>query len=169
MKPVFTDDNAKPKITLSVRELCGFVLRKGDIKQGGTSREMLLNGSAIHRMLQEECRSKDEQYKAEVRLSTHLSFSEFTLEVSGRADGVTFDGFEYTVDEIKSVIYPLSLIDERFSELHLAQAKCYAYMLAKSRNLENVNVKLIYYHVEENDIRSFNYACTYSQLTEFFN
>ncbi len=167
MKPIFTDKDTKPRLSLSVRELCGFVLRQGDLKSGGYHE--MINGSAIHRMLQEECRSKDEQYKAEVRLSARLEFNEYILEVSGRADGVTFDGYEYTVDEIKSVIYPLSLIDEHFSRLHLAQAKCYAYMLIKSKKLENINIKLIYYHVEENDIRTFSYSFTASQITEFFH
>ncbi|MBQ9922647.1 MAG: ATP-dependent DNA helicase [Clostridia bacterium] len=168
MKPVFTQNGTKPEISLSVRELCSFVLRRGDIKSGGGYHE-LINGAAIHRMIQDECRSKDEQYKAEVKLGAKLEFSDFILNVGGRADGVTFDEKEYTVDEIKSVIYPLSLIDERFSRIHLAQAKCYAYMLVKSRNLEFINVKLIYYHVEENETRVFNYCYTASQVTEFFH
>lgn len=168
MKPIFNDKEDKPRISLSVRELCGFVLRQGDVKSGAGHYE-LINGTAIHRMIQEECRSKDEQYKAEVRLSAKLEYSDYILEVSGRADGVTYDGYEYTVDEIKSVVYPLSLIDERFSRLHLAQAKCYAYMLVKSKNLETVNVRLIYYHVEENTTREFNYSYTASQMTEFFH
>lgn len=168
VKPAFSDKDTKPKVSLSVRELCGFVLRQGNIKSGGGHYEMI-NGAAIHRMLQEECRSMDEQYKAEVRLSAKLEYKDYILEVSGRADGVTYDGYEYTVDEIKSVVYPLSLIDEHFSRMHLAQAKCYAYMLVKSKNLDSINVKLIYYHVEENDIRTFNYSFTASQITEFFH
>lgn len=168
MKPVFNDKGDKPKISLSVRELCGFVLRRGDVKSGAGHHEMI-NGAAIHRMLQEECRSKDERYRAEVRLSAKLEYGDYILEVSGRADGVSYDGNEYTVDEIKSVVYPLSLIDERFSRLHLAQAKCYAYMLVKSKHVETVNVKLVYYHVEENTIREFNYSYTANQVTEFFH
>jgi len=168
VKPVFSDKDTKPKISLSVRELCAFVLRMGDVKKSGSHYE-LINGTAVHRMIQRECLLKDEQYKAEVRLSATLEFSDYILEVGGRADGVTFDGFEYTVDEIKSVIYPLALIDEHFSRLHLAQAKCYAYMLMKSKKLDVINVKLIYYHVEENEIRTFNYSFTSSQITEFFH
>lgn len=168
MKPAFSGNDTKPKVSLSVRELCSFVLRRGDIRSSASHCE-LLNGAAIHRMLQEECRSKDEQYKAEVRLSAKLEFFDYILEIGGRADGVTYDGYEYTVDEIKSVIYPLTLIDEHFSRLHLAQAKCYAYMLVKSKKLETVNIKLIYYHVEENETRIFNYSFTASQITEFFH
>lgn len=167
MKPLFSDKEKKPKVSLSVRELCAFVLRQGDIKRNSGYAEMM-NGTAIHRMLQQQCLSKDERYKAEVRLGVSLDCGEYILEVGGRADGITCDGCEYTVDEIKSVIYPLSLIDENFSRLHLAQAKCYAYILAKNKMLDLVNVKLIYYHLEDNEIRTFSYSYEFSQLSEFF-
>lgn len=167
MKPVFSENGIKPIISVSVRELCAFVLRNGDIRRNTHFSEKI-NGTAIHRMLQQECRSKNERYRAEVKLNSRLEFKDFILDIGGRADGLTYDGVEYTVDEIKSVAYPLSHLDDGFPKIHLAQAKCYAYMLVKSKKIDFVNIRLIYYNVEEDMTRTFNYTYTSSQVTEYF-
>ncbi|MFQ9800625.1 MAG: hypothetical protein ACLR23_18780 [Clostridia bacterium] len=50
---------------------------------------------------------------------------------------------------------------------HLAQAKCYAYMYAQQHSLERMRVRLVYCHVETEQVRNFDDDFSFSELEVF--
>ena len=85
-------------------------------------------GSRIHRKLQKQMGSG---YQAEVTLKYQILLEDIPVSVEGRADGIWTDenGEEplVVIDEIKGTYRDLSRMEAPV-EVHLAQAKCYAYI-----------------------------------------
>ncbi|MBU5592470.1 ATP-dependent DNA helicase [Clostridium sp. MSJ-4] len=84
------------------------------------------------------------------------------------------EGIKVTIEEIKSTTRDLSLIFEDYNELHLAQAKCYAYMFLKENprkmelSKERAYVKLVYYHIDSEEIKTFTKGFSFKELEEYF-
>lgn len=166
-------DNGETKtVRVSVRSLVEFILRGGDIDNrtsGGPDREAMLMGGRLHRKIQ---RRMGPDYHAEVALKTLIPCEGFSLQVEGRADGIICraDGSrtEVTVDEIKGVLRDLDHIREPV-RVHLAQAKCYAWIYAEQNGLEQINVQMTYCHLESEEIRRFVSTYTAEELREWFD
>ena len=139
-KPVEGTDE-RGEISVSIRSLVEFLLVSGSIdKRSGFTNPItaMQDGSRIHKKIQKKA---GPSYHAEVPLSFRFDYGEFDLCLSGRADGIIFDGslFEdvpdkecdVTIDEIKGVHLDLEKLEEPIT-VHLAQAKCYAYIFAKA-------------------------------------
>jgi Rad3-related DNA helicase len=75
--------------------------------------------------------------------------------LEGRADGIFCHDGRYTIDEIKTTVLPMSLINEDFNIAHWAQAKCYAYIFAVQNNLPELSVQLTYFNLETNESKIF--------------
>ncbi|WDU84316.1 hypothetical protein [Caloramator sp. Dgby_cultured_2] len=71
----------------------------------------------------------------------------------------------YTLEEIKTTTKKIEDIDVNF--MHLAQARCYAYMFLKENNLERIKVRLIYVNTDSLESRAFEYDYTINDLKEF--
>ena len=126
-----------------MRELVEFILKEGDIDNrisGGMDREAMLQGGRIHRKIQ---RRMGSDYHAEVPLKISVPCEDFVIRLEGRADGIISrveNGKErITVDEIKGVLRDLEYI-ERPVGVHLAQAKCYAYIYALQNHIDEISV-----------------------------
>ena len=119
-------NNKKEQLRISVRSLVEFILRSGDIDNRHTmsSENAMLEGSRIHRMIQKRMGA---EYQAEVSLKYVHSTNAYDLIVEGRADGVIDTGSAVTIDEIKGTYRELSHMRGPVP-VHVAQAKCYAYM-----------------------------------------
>lgn len=157
----------KELIKISVRNLVEFILREGDLDNrigGGMDKEAMLQGSRIHRKIQ---RRMGSNYRAEVSLKHQIPCEDFVLQVEGRADGIIEDEQGIMVDEIKGVLKELHHIESP-SNLHLAQAKCYAYILAEQSNLKEIRVQMTYCHMETEEIKQFIQNFTYSELFDWF-
>ena len=117
-----------PVQRISVRALVEFILRSGDIdnRAGGgfADPEVMQMGSRLHRKIQKKMGSN---YRAEVPLAGTFACDDFQIVVEGRADGILIDEEGVLIDEIKGIMRPLSLLEEPVG-VHLAQAKCYAYL-----------------------------------------
>ncbi len=72
-----------------------------------------------------------------------------------------------TIDEIKGVFRDLKKMKDAVP-VHLAQAKCYAYIYAAHNGLEAVRVRMTYCHIETEEIRYFHYDYTYRELQAWF-
>lgn len=142
-----------------MRELAEAVCRSGsiDMRYGGIY-ERAQDGTRAHRKLQKRY---GESCEAEAPLSAIISHGSVTYHLSGRADGIIYDSCGCTIDEIKTVRFPPSLVDDAFMRPHLAQAMCYAYMLCESRGLSDAGVQLTYYNYELDDINYIvhRYSC----------
>ncbi|MCB6754747.1 hypothetical protein LI121_22205, partial [Eubacterium callanderi] len=77
----------------------------------------------------------------ETAMKLQIPCGEFDLRVEGRADGVIIkaDTSEVIIDEIKGILRDLSLIEQPVN-VHLAQAKCYAYIYAKQHSLREIGI-----------------------------
>lgn len=153
-------------IRLSVRNLVEFILRSGDLdnRRTTTDKEAMQQGSRIHRKIQGRMGSN---YEAEVSLGYLVERERFSIVLEGRADGILKEDNRVIVDEIKAVYRDINLMKEPVP-VHLAQAKCYAYIYALQNKLENITVRMTYVQMETEQIRYFYETCSIKQLEEWF-
>lgn len=154
------------EIRISVRNLVEFILRHGDIdnRHQGAPDNAMQEGSRIHRMIQ---RRMGAEYEAEVPLKYSVQTAGYALLVEGRADGIIHHEGQVIVDEIKGTYRELGRMREPMP-LHIAQAKCYAYMYALKENLEEIRVRLTYCNISTEELRYFYEDYTFSDLAEWF-
>lgn len=157
----------KEVIRISVRNLVEFILRSGDLdtrKGAFADREAMAKGSRIHRKIQ---RQMGASYQAEVSMSHTTEFDEFVILVEGRADGVLQTEEGVVIDEIKGVHRDLRFLEEPL-EVHLAQAKCYAFFWSQDKDLEKIQVQMTYCHLDTEEIRRFERTYTSEELEKWY-
>ncbi len=120
-------------------------------------------GGRIHRMIQ---RRMGSEYHAEVSMRYRFAYEEYDLTVEGRADGV-IDGEVVTIDEIKGTYREVAKMKEP-SPVHVAQAKCYAWMYGQEHGQEKMHVQMTYCNLETEEIRRFLYSYSMEELTAWF-
>ncbi len=156
----------QPIICISVRNLVEFILRSGDIDNriAGTDKDAMLMGGKIHRKIQ---RQMGAEYHAEMPLKHKVLCNGFVISVEGRADGVIVRPEGVVIDEIKGVLKELDLLKEPV-EVHLAQAKCYAYIYADAHGLKEIGVQMTYCNMDTEEIKRFQSVYSYEVLKEWF-
>ncbi|WP_125151966.1 helicase C-terminal domain-containing protein [Clostridium rectalis] len=153
------------EIKISVRNLVEFIMRSGDLDSSFTGNSRALEGTMIHQKIQ---RSKGEEYSKEVFLRRTIEYKDIIIIVEGRADGIISLDKEIIIDEIKSTSRNLEDIDENFNPLHFAQAKCYAYIYAKEKSIENVKVQLTYCNIDTEEVKYIIKSYSLFELENFF-
>ena len=155
------------QIKISVRNLVEFVLRSGDIdnRRGKSGqKEAMQEGSRIHRKIQ---RRMGASYQPEVPLKIELQKEKYQLLIEGRADGIIIEETGVTIDEIKGVYMDVQALEAPI-EVHLAQAKCYAYIFAKQQELEEIRVQMTYCNLDTEEIRRFQQSYSFEEIKEWF-
>lgn len=161
-------DENLPMIRISVRNLVEFILREGNIDNrtgGGQDPENMQMGSRIHRKIQRQMGS---DYQAEVPLKTEIVCDGFTLKIEGRADGLIHTKEQVMVDEIKGVLRELDRVQEP-AGIHLAQAKCYASMVAEQEGVDEIGVQMTYCQMETEEVKRFQYSYQSNELKVWFD
>ncbi len=164
-------------VKISVRSLVEFILREGNIDNRTVhdAADAMQEGSRLHRKIQ---RSQGSEYHAEVPLSyvheyeteTVTGPEQVEIVIDGRADGIIDpmgDGPVF-IDEIKGTYRYLDKLESP-DNVHLAQAKCYAYMYACQNNSEAMGVRMTYVNIETEDTKKFNYILTFEELDSWFH
>lgn len=154
-------------IQISVRNLVEFILRSGNLDNRRTSaadREAMQKGSRIHRKLQKQMKAS---YKAEVPLKWEEEYSDFIIEIEGRADGIIDDEEACVIDEIKGVYRDLYFLEEPVP-VHKAQAMCYAYFYASQKKISKIEIQMTYCHLETEEIKRFREEFSFSYLKKWF-
>lgn len=183
------------EIRVSVRNLVEFILRSGDIdNRKNASPDAMQEGGRIHRMFQ---RRMGSGYYAEVGLRFVYPAGQYDIIIEGRADGIMIeakgdisaipeltdtkipidnaDTITVTVDEIKGTYRDITRMKQAVS-VHLAQAKCYAYIYAAQNHLKSIRVRMTYCQLDaanmtdisQEFIRYFHYEYTFAELKEWF-
>ncbi len=164
------------QVKISVRNLVEFIMRSGDINTsaiGVADKDAMAKGSKLHRKLQ---RRMGSNYTAEYPLSMDVPVTyegkNFQLTIEGRADGILImeeqEGKAAVyVDEIKGVYMDVNLIEQPF-EVHLAQAKCYAYMYGQKYEEKAMGVRMTYAHIESEITKFFEYTYSMEELKAWF-
>ena len=104
------------------------------------------------------------------------SAGEAAVLIEGRADGIFLGsdpenpifGEAWTVDEIKTTYRKLSRMKEP-EPVHLAQAKCYAYIYAVQNRLETVRVRMTYCSLVTQEVRRFTQEFTADEISRWFD
>lgn len=156
------------QVRISVRNLVEFILRSGDIdnRRGrAATKEAMQEGSRIHRKLQ---RRMGASYHAEVPLKIEYENEKYTLVIEGRADGILLEeGEDAVIDEIKGIYQDVHALTEPVP-VHLAQAKCYAYMFAMKEGLPRIRVQMTYCNLDTEELRYFQEKYSFKELEDWF-
>ncbi|MCM1252511.1 MAG: ATP-dependent DNA helicase [Clostridium sp.] len=183
------------EIRVSVRNLVEFILRCGDIDNRKTSApDAMQEGGRIHRMIQ---RRMGAEYHAEVGLRMVYPTDEYDIVIEGRADGIIIepygnksvvpeltdtkippestDNVTVTIDEIKGTYRDIVKMKQAVA-VHLAQAKCYAYIFALQNRLRSIRIRMTYCQLDADNItdisqdaiRYFHYEYSFTELEEWF-
>ena len=159
-------EQKRPVIRISVRNLVEFILREGDIDNRvgtKTDAEAMQLGSRIHRKIQ---KSMGSNYQAEVSLKTEYDCGDFLLRIEGRADGIITEEIPM-IDEIKGILSDIHKIEEP-KAVHLAQAKCYAWIYGTQNTCSQMAVQMTYCQMETEEIRRFQSVYQMEELEEWF-
>jgi DNA excision repair protein ERCC-2 len=127
-------------LSVSVRALCEFAAKRGHLDHRFTPAPSASEGHFAHRWVQAR---RPGHYLSELPLSAEFS----GIQVRGRADG--YDPNLNRLEEIKTRVTHAVPVPAEQTTLHWAQAKVYAAMVALARDLENVEVALIYVDLGE--------------------
>ena len=146
------------EIQISVRSLVEFILRSGNIdnRRAATHDNAMQEGGRIHRMIQ---RRMGSEYHPEVLLRYCYHTEKYEIRIDGLADGIIIqptgdlaqvpeltddkvppacrDRVTVTIDEIKGTYRELHKLKEAVP-VHLAQAKCYAYIYGMQNELKHI-------------------------------
>jgi len=125
--------------SVSVRALCDFAGRAGDLDVRFTPAPTALEGAEGHRRVQGR---RGAGYESEILLRTQRH----GLQVRGRADG--FEPDVGRLEEIKTHRGPLDAIRGNRRALHWAQAKLYGAMLCEQRSLQALDIALVYLNLD---------------------
>lgn len=152
---------------ISVRTLVEFLMRSGDIdnRHAAQAENAMQAGSRMHREIQ---RSMGPEYRAEVSLSHTVCLGSYEIVIEGRADGIFVQNGIAAVDEIKGTYRNLRSIKEPVP-VHLAQAKCYAYIYALQEALPEICVRMTYCQLETEAVKYFNEAYSFEELSLWFD
>lgn len=153
-------------IKISVRNLIQYVMQSGDIESGFTGSSRMVDAIKAHQIIQ---KSMGEEYQSEIPVSFSFEEEKFTLEISGRIDGIFNTKDSVIIDEIKTVTVNINDIDENYNPLHFAQAKCYAYIYGKEKGLQEIGVQLTYYQMNTKEIKHIIKNYSLEELKQFFD
>ena len=159
-------------IRISVRNLVEFILREGDIDNrisGSMEKDAMLQGGRMHRKIQ---RRMGPEYHAEYSLKMRIPCEGYQIQLEGRADGVIIrekDGKpDVIIDEIKDIFRDLHFLEASVN-VHLAQAKCYAYIYGEQNELDEIGVQMTYCHLDTEEVKRFRQHYSLEELKTWFD
>lgn len=151
-------------VSLSVRALVEYAYRSGSIDSGFRTSTALTEGTKAHQKIQ---RLYGELDQKEVYLSAEVTMGPLVFVIEGRCDGLLVQEGLLTIDEIKSTSGDAGRIAEDTYPVHWAQAKCYAYMYAKSHGLNRMGIQLTYVEVGSDVQKRFQAEASFEELEQF--
>ncbi len=151
--------SSSPAFTVSVKTLCAFAAKAGDLDLRFGPAPSAQEGMAGHRMVQAR---RGPSYDSEIALASQYE----RLHVRGRADG--YDPPRGRVEEIKTFRGDFEAIKANHRALHWAQARTYAWMLCERDALERIEVALVYLDLGTEKEVVLEEACSREGLREHF-
>jgi DNA excision repair protein ERCC-2 len=124
--------------TVSVRELCEFTAKRGDLDRRFTPTATALEGLMGQNTV---ANRRGQDYETEISLEGACG----PLRVRGRADG--YDPRRRCLEEIKTIRGHPDAIPENRRLLHWAQLQTYGALFCRARNLAEISLALVYFDV----------------------
>ena len=147
------------KYTVSVRSLCDFTAKQGDLDLRFTPSATALEGIAGQAVV---VARRGPAYQAELSLSAEFE----NLRVRGRADG--YDAEQNLIEEVKAFRGDLHAMPANRRALHWAQLKVYGALLCRQLDLAEAHLALVYFDLAtqtETVLRELHSAAS---LNDFF-
>lgn len=154
-----TCSNAEPTFSVSVRALCEFAAKEGDLDLRFTPSPSAQQGREGHQLVASR---RPPGHEAEVKLSGSFH----NLRINGRADG--YDAARNVLEEVKTFRGALAAIAPNHNALHWAQLKVYGLLMCQSRALENITLTLVYFDVTDQSEHPFSADFAAAELQVFF-
>ncbi len=154
-----------PRITVSVRALCEFTAKAGDLDLRFTPSPSALEGMLGHATVR---RRRAPGYEAEVTLQGDYATPDGgTLQVRGRADG--FDPALQQLEEIKTYRGDLLAQPANHRALHWAQVRVYGWLLCQQRSLNQLQLALVYFDIASQQETLITETASAATLQAHFN
>lgn len=141
--------------SLSIRTLCEFCDRAGDIDLRYTPAPTALEGIQGHKRLQTR---RPKTYIAEFPLAEDID----GFHLKGRADG--WDPSQNRVEEIKTHRGNLERQSSGQRQLHLAQLRSYGAMLCLRESLQEIHLRLSYLEIASDEVTQFDFTVAADEL-----
>ena len=145
---------------VSVRALCNFTAKHGDLDLRFTPAPTAQEGMAGHALVVSR---RDADYQSEVSLEGDYK----TLTVRGRADG--YDPANNQLEEVKTYRGDLHAMPDNKRALHWAQVKIYGWLLCKAKGLKDINLALVYFDIASTQETPLTEHFTVAVLKEYFD
>lgn len=130
--------SAVTQYRVAVRALCEFTAKTGDLDLRFTPSPTAQEGIAGHAHVTGR---RNASYERELSVSGQYK----ELELKGRIDG--YDPDKNRLEEIKTFRGNFALLPDNHRALHWAQAKIYGALLCQARNLEDIELALVYFDI----------------------
>ncbi len=147
------------RYVVAVRALCEFTAKQGDLDLRFTPSPTAQEGITGHAVVASR---RSATYEAEVSLSGSFG----PLLVRGRADG--YDPQLNRLEEVKTYRGDLSRMPDNHRHLHWAQVRIYGHLLCQSRQLDELQLALIYYDIGSQKETLLTEHLTAELLKQFF-
>lgn len=125
--------------TVSVRSLCEFTARRGDLDRRFTPTATALEGLAGQAAV---AARRGPDYQTELPLQAQWG----PLRVRGRADG--YDPQRQCLEEVKTLRGPPEEVAENRRALHWAQLQTYGALYCREHGLKSLGLSLVYFDVD---------------------
>lgn len=156
--PVATDDRPWT-YTVSVRSLCEFTAKRGDLDRRFTPSATATEG--LKGQFTVTAR-RGQDYETEIQLEGRHG----GLRVRGRADG--YDPRRRCLEEIKTIRGQPDDIPENRRQLHWAQLQTYGALFCQARGLSEVSLALVYFDVASQSEVELLQLCSAEELQDLF-
>ena len=151
----------------SVRGIVEYVLKGGSLDDRFVSRRRVLEGTIAHGKLQRDNEKVYQDYEKAVILKHEFLVNNISLIVEGRADGIIKENGKIIIEEIKSTYKDLSYINFDYNLLHWAQGKFYGYIYCVDNNIDEIDIRLSYFNINNDEVRSFDKTYNICELEQF--
>jgi len=165
-------NESEKQIHTSVREMCEFLYRSGNVYSGGTdiTGKAMTRGAQIHRELQKQYKQQYKGYQSEYHIKhTEEAEEGFIYFFTGSIDGIFENGDGTVIDEFKTTNKPLENLDWDSIKAYSAQLMCYGFMYAQQNSLNFVTLHLTFYNYDDDDVKTVEKEFTYTQLRTWFD
>ncbi len=147
--------------------LAGLLYRSGDIHFQYDSATLPQEGRRAQRQVQ-KLMLVNPAYRSEVSLKYSWQNSGLGIHMQGRADGVLMGSGKYQVEEYKTTRTNVEALHAHNGEMHIAQLKLYAAILAAQYPQHTVwNLALVYIHPDTLQKDQVHEICSAEQLGLF--
>jgi len=153
------------QLTISVKDIVELIYGSGNISSTKNLMVRAQEGTEIHKYWQSKYLESD---KKEVVVQIKYENADFSLEISGRIDGILSKNDEIIIEEIKSTHMDFDQLDIDTTPSHLAQAKFYSYIYLVNNDLNKIKVLLTYINVDDLQTKQFEKNFTKKQLESFY-